>query len=178
MTNIFLAAALTATIFISLLVVLKLTFVSEDSPLTGESSGQQPSILVESPLSRVYENSDYLFPAAWGIVIAILIWKGKTRAAWAKQGYDRDIFRLIAEMRGSATRVRLLQLLEVPRNKLQLADALGMDWKTINNHITLLQRHRLVDELALVGTSKYFIISEHGKNVLYLISEGNNGSKT
>jgi hypothetical protein len=46
---------------------------------------------------------------------------------------DRDIFKLVAGMRGSSTRIQqLLSLLNVPKNnKLQLAKNLGMDWKTI-----------------------------------------------
>jgi hypothetical protein len=44
-----------------------------------------------------------------------------------------DIFKLVAGMRGSSTRIQqLLSLLNVPKNnKLQLAKNLGMDWKTI-----------------------------------------------
>jgi hypothetical protein len=44
-----------------------------------------------------------------------------------------DVFKLVAGMRGSSTRIQqLLSLLNVPKNnKLQLTKNLGMDWKTI-----------------------------------------------
>ncbi len=171
--NIFLITALAVAVFISILTGIRLALVS-DSLSEGGSALQRA--LVASPLSEIYDNSLYIFPATWGVVIGLLIWKGKTRSIWTRQGYDHDMFKLVMRMKGSPTRVRLLELLKIPKNKLQLAQEIGMNWKTIDNHMSLLQRHRLVDELALVGTSKYFIISEHGKRLLALISETNNHS--
>jgi hypothetical protein len=173
--TVFLIAALAIAVFISVLTGIKLALVSDS---LSEGGGALHRVLVASPLSEIYDNSLYLFPLTWGIVIGLLIWKGKTRSLWTKQGYDHDMFKLVTRMRGSDTRVRLLELLKIPRNKLQLANELGMNWKTIDNHMSLLQRHRLVDELALVGTSKYFIISEHGKRLLALISETNDHSNS
>jgi len=38
-------------------------------------------------------------------------------------------------MRGGPTRRRLLRLLAQPRNKLQLANEAGIDWKAVDRHI-------------------------------------------
>ena len=173
--NIFFIAAFAVAVFISILTGIKLALVSDS---LSEGGSALHRTLVASPLSEIYDKSLYLFPATWGVVIGLLIWKGKTRSIWTRQGYDHDMFKLVMSMRGSATRVRLLELLEVPKNKLQLAHELGMNWKTIDNHMSLLHRRGLVDELALVGTSKYFIISERGKRLLALISETNGQSNS
>lgn len=52
---------------------------------------------------------------------------------------------LIAGSRGGPTRLRLLDLLAAePRNAHQLAKALGVDYKTVEHHLRVLSRSRLV----------------------------------
>jgi DNA-binding MarR family transcriptional regulator len=55
------------------------------------------------------------------------------------------------------------------RNSLQLANELDIDWKTIDNHIEILTRYGLVEEKMVVGTAKYYIVTEHGRRVLSLL---------
>lgn len=158
--------ALSLAISTSILAIVKLT-----PAITNSIS--QPA---ESPLGSVYEASPYISPAAWIAVLGALIWRGKIRSVWSRQGYDYEQFKIVTRMRGSETRIRLLRSLDVPKNKLQLANEFRVDWKTIDNHIKILEKHKLVEEMALVGTSKYYIISGQGKKVLELLSNGNNAS--
>lgn len=119
----------------------------------------------------VYDSSVYILPITWGAVGGTLIWRGKVRSAWSKQGYDYDTFKLVAKMRGSPTRIRLLNAINnSSKNKLQLAKELDVDWKTIDNHIVMLLQSRLVEERTVVGTSKYYAITHDGTKVLALLS--------
>ncbi|HXG07922.1 MAG TPA: helix-turn-helix domain-containing protein [Nitrososphaera sp.] len=129
-------------------------------------------IIAQSPIGILYEHSIVALPAAWAAVIGILIWKGKTRSVWTRQGFNYDTFKLVAQVPGSLTRINnLLQSLNLPKNKLQLARELGMDWQTIDGHMEMLERSGLVDELTRVGNSRYYIISERGKRILSLLAD-------
>jgi DNA-binding transcriptional ArsR family regulator len=121
--------------------------------------------------SAIYGSWPFTLPITWGAVAGTLIWRGKVRSAWSRQGYDYDTFRLVAKMRGSPTRIRLLNAMSAsPKNKLQLAKELEVDWKTIDNHIDMLLQGRLVEERTVVGTSRYYGITTSGQKVLSLLS--------
>jgi DNA-binding transcriptional ArsR family regulator len=111
-----------------------------------------------------------ILPIMWGAVAGTLIWRGKVRSQWHRQGYDYDMFRLVASMRGSATRVELLNaVVDVPKNKLQLAKELGVDWKTIDNHVEVLLKNGLVEERMAIGTSRYYGATRNANRVLSLL---------
>lgn len=135
-----------------------------------------PPILAEPPhdavssfISTFYNSSPYLAPLAWIAFLLTLIWKGKIRTLWRGKGYDYDIFKVLAKTRGSDTRVTILKNLQIPKNRLQLANELGMHWESINSHIDVLIRYSLVEEMISFGTAKYLIITERGKKVLELL---------
>lgn len=167
--NIILFIAVAAAVFTSVLAIIKLASTDKGPVFPSLESGT----IAQSPIGPVYEVSPFLLPVTWGAVFGILVWKGRTKSRWTRQGYDYDVFKVVARMRGSPMRIRLLNsITSGPKNKLQLAKELNVDWKTVDDHIKMLQRHRLVRELAQEGNSKYYIISEHGKRVLSLLSDG------
>lgn len=58
---------------------------------------------------------------------------------------DRLLWYVFAGSRGGATRVRIVQaLMEEPRNTHELARHLGMDYKTIQYNLRVLDKHRYV----------------------------------
>lgn len=177
LVNTVFVAVLAFALFTSILAIVKLIpsiSVSVSHSGTGDKPVVEDEVLVKSPVGPVYEVSPYILPISWGAVIGTLLWRGRTRSIWSKQGYDYDVFRLVARMRGSPIRVRLLSSLGLPKNKQQLAKELEVDWKTVDNHVGILHRYNLIDEMALVGNSKYYIISEHGKKILTLLSDEEN----
>lgn len=132
-------------------------------------------------LDPLRELSPLILPITWGAVVGALIWRGKVRSRWSKQGYDYDMFRLVARMRGSATRISLLNAVtDRPKNKLQLAKELGVDWKTIDNHVEMLLKNGLLEEKMSIGTSRYFGATKDTSKVLSLLSEASSseGSST
>jgi predicted transcriptional regulator len=138
-------------------------FSREEYPITPPPTAQISDTM--------YESSAYILPITWGAVGGTLIWRGRVRSAWSKQGYDYDTFKLVAKMRGSPTRIRLLNAINSSsKNKLQLAKELDVDWKTMDNHIAMLLQSRLVEEKTVIGTSKYYAITHDGAKVLSLLS--------
>jgi predicted transcriptional regulator len=136
-------------------------------------------LVAPSPTDRIaatiYDSSPVIMPITWGAVAGTLIWRGKVRPAWSRQGYDYDTFKLLTKMHGSPTRIRLLNAISSsPKNKLQLAKELDIDWKTIDNHIDMLLQSRLVEERTVVGTTRYYAITHDGMKVLSLLSSGDN----
>jgi hypothetical protein len=144
-----------------------LDFALSDSQLVAAS----PPDLVAA---AVYDSSPVILPITWGAVAGTLIWRGKVRSAWSGQGYDYDTFKLVAKMRGSPIRIRLLNAVsDSPKNKLQLAKELEVDWKTIDNQVEMLLQSRLVEERAVVGTARYYALTQNGTKVLSLLSGDN-----
>lgn len=155
--------------------------VREGASVASQSSySQQDNIdgdLGSQFYSPIYESSSYILPITWGAVAGTLMWRGKVRSAWCKQGYDYDTFRLMARMKGSPIRVKLLSNVATAKNRLQLAKELNVDWKTIDNHIELLARNGLIEEKTIVGTYRYYVITEHGRRILALLSALDNGRR-
>ncbi len=63
--------------------------------------------------------------------------------------YDTNIKRvmwyLFAGMRGGVTRIRILELLSKrPYNMNQIGKEIGMDYKTVQHHIKVLEENRLI----------------------------------
>lgn len=89
---------------------------------------------------------------------------------WQMQGYDYEAFRVFTRMRGSKTRLKILQNLQIPKNRLQIATELDMHWESIDNHIEVLIRYGLIEEAIAYGTAKYLVITEKGKQLVALLA--------
>ena len=149
------------------------TFAPPIDRQLGSSSAYSPqSNLASSMYSPVYEFAQYILPISWGAVAGTLIWRGKVRSSWCRQGYDYETFRLVARTRGSPVRVKLLNSVATAKNRLQLANELAVDWKTVDNHMEILKRSGLVEEKAIVGTTRYYVLTEHGRRILLLLADG------
>jgi predicted transcriptional regulator len=132
-----------------------------------------PSPLDHPALTAMKDYAPLILPITWGAVAGAVIWRGKVRSQWSRQGYDYDTFRLVAKMRGSATRQKLLETIRNDRkNKLQLANELGLDWKTVDNHVDMLLNARLIVEDGMEGTARFYTITENGRRVLLLLEQG------
>jgi predicted transcriptional regulator len=146
--------------------------VDDGEPAQGSASPHSaqpnPDATFYSP---VYDSAQYILPITWGAVGGTLIWRGKVRSAWSRQGYDYDTFRLVARMRGSPVRVKLLKSVVTAKNRLQLANEFDVDWKTIHNHMEILTKSGLFEEKAVVGTTRYYTLTEHGRRILLLLAE-------
>lgn len=116
--------------------------------------------------------SSYVAAVAWGGLAAALAYKGLVRSVWSKSMFDYSVFKLLVKMRGSTTRMRILQTLERPMNRQQLANELGLDWKAVDRHIELLLNYGLIKETGEGnGRVKHYILTDDGRHVLELLEK-------
>jgi DNA-binding HxlR family transcriptional regulator len=108
---------------------------------------------------------------SWVIFAGALIWRGHVRTVWARGRFSYDTFRLLVRMRGAQTRLRLMHILDGPKNKLQLASALGIDWKAVDKHVRALERNGLLEPTATSGTTTFYELTEKGKRALQVLDE-------
>ena len=65
---------------------------------------------------------------------------------------------LIAGTRGGATRAKIIEILkETPQNANQLANLLGMDYRTIRHHLEVLEKNRLITSAGEGYGTTYFL---------------------
>jgi DNA-binding transcriptional ArsR family regulator len=72
---------------------------------------------------------------------------------------------LIAGTRGGVTRAKIIETLrENPQNANQLANTLGMDYRTIRHHLKLLQKNRIITSAGDGYGTTYFLTVEMEEN--------------
>ncbi|MCS7139023.1 MAG: hypothetical protein NZ873_03115 [Crenarchaeota archaeon] len=87
--------------------------------------------------------------------------------AWLR----RAGFRIIHEYEGRGTRLNLLRSLSSPKDRAQLANELGLDWKTIDRQIQILNKYGFVREQATYGRIKVYELTPLGLILLRLIHD-------
>jgi predicted transcriptional regulator len=117
----------------------------------------------------------YTFTAlvSWTVFGAALMWRGHVRSVWGRSRFSYDTFRLLVKMRGAQTRLKLMHSLNPPKNKLQLATALGIDWKAVDRHVQVLERNGLVQTASTNGTATYYEVTEKGRSLLQVLEQLN-----
>jgi len=72
---------------------------------------------------------------------------------------------LIAGTRGGVTRAKIIETLrESPQNANQLANLLGMDYRTIRHHVKILQKNRIITSAGNGYANTYFLSTEMEEN--------------
>lgn len=99
------------------------------------------------------------------------IWRGKVRSRWESSGFDSGIFELFMRMKGAKTRSSLLVALSFPKDRMQLAQELGLDWKAVDYHIVRLYKSGLVHEDRAFGKVKLYRLTRLGETLLRLLEE-------
>jgi predicted transcriptional regulator len=111
---------------------------------------------------------------SWSVFGAALIWRGRVRSVWGQSRFSYDTFRLLVKMRGSQTRLKLMRSLSPPKNKLQLATALGIDWKAVDKHVQLLAKNGLIQAASTNGTATYYEVTDKGRSLLQVLEQLSN----
>ncbi|MFI5419694.1 MAG: winged helix-turn-helix domain-containing protein, partial [Nitrososphaerales archaeon] len=166
-----------------LLVVLAVSILSTAAlvlealgfPLSvGGSGGNTSPIKPTGPqvaINGVLNVSYIVAPISWTVLSAMWIWRGKTRAKWNSSGFSQDSFHLLVKMKGGPTRLKLLDALGSPKDRSQLAQELGMDWKAVDRHIQLLIKYNFIREDASFGAIKLYTLTAEGEKLLRLIKD-------
>ncbi len=129
------------------------------------------SIQGESLLKDVQGFSILLAPVSWVLVGGAWIWRGRVRSRYTEMGFGSDVFELFMKMKGGATRIKVLNTLSTPKDRLQLAEELGVDWKTVDRHVQILNRYGFVREQSAYGTVRLYEVTPIGKMLLNLFDE-------
>ena len=110
-----------------------------------------------------------LAPGSWIFVGGLWIWRGRMKSRWEALGFDSEVFELFVRMRGGKTRVKLLNSLLIPKDRFQLAQELGLDWKGVDRHVVMLNKYGFVHEQAAYGRVRIYELTAVGKLLLQLL---------
>lgn len=125
---------------------------------------------------RLPNQISYLQTRKFGVETAIMfgrtdIWRGVTRQRWTEKCLCCGVFELLVKMKGGPTRVRMLELLATPKNKLQMSNELGIDWKAVDRHMDRMLYHGLIQQVSTAGTCTTYVVTEKGRCALSLVRE-------
>lgn len=154
------------TAFANATVATTTTLYSTTGPIPGGYS------VIPGPFTPNLPNY-YGFTAliSWTVFGAALIWRGHVRSVWGESRFSYDTFRLLVKMRGAQTRLKLMRSLNSPKNKLQLATALGIDWKAVDKHVQVLEKNGLIQASSTSGTATFYEITEKGKSLIQVLEQ-------
>ncbi len=130
------------------------------------SGGQSKSLLMEAQADALL-----LAPVTWILLGGAWVWRGRVRARYSELGFGSDVFELFMKMKGGATRIRVLDVLSTPKDRLQLAQELGVDWKTVDRHVQILNKYGFVREQAAFGTVRLYEATPMGRMLLNLFDD-------
>ncbi len=130
-----------------------------------------PTTESESLLRQVQAGSLLLAPVTWVLLGGMWVWRGRVRARYSEMGFGSDVFELFMKMKGGATRIKVLNTLSTPKDRLQLAQELGVDWKTVDRHVQILNKYGFVREQAAFGTVRLYEVTPMGKMLLDLFDD-------
>jgi hypothetical protein len=144
---------------------------SAQTSSTGQGKTSNSPSLLTSIVSFFEEHSLILAPSSWFAVGGMWIWRGRMRSKWTDLGFDSDVFTLFVKMKGAKTRIRLLDALTVPKDRLQLADELGLDWKSVDRHVAVMKKYGFVNDSVAYGRVRLYQLTPMGVSLLKLLQE-------
>ena len=89
-----------------------------------------------------------------------------------KAGFDRSVYDLMVKMRGSGSRLSLLQSLnQASRHRNELSEMTRNDWKEVDREIGLLEKHGFDTVETQAGPIKIYRLTGHGRSLVRLMDE-------
>jgi len=143
------------------------------SSLSSSVSPNPPTTPGQAALQFFLNTSPALSTSSWILVGGVWIWRGRTKSRWESLGFDSQTFDLFMKMKGAKTRLTVLDALSKPKDRLQLAQELGLDWKAIDYHIVILNKYGLVHEEQASGRVKMYELTPLGTMLLGLLKDLN-----
>lgn len=148
------------------------------------SVGLAGAIQLSPQLASLFSNpifgySPQLSVAGWSS-LALIVAQGRVsrrsqiKNIFLNRGLSSDVYDLMVGMRGGTSRLALLQSLETPRHRQELAEVTGIDWKEVDRELGILEKYGLVKMYAQSGSVKLYQTTEQGGLLVKLIEELNN----
>lgn len=89
-----------------------------------------------------------------------------------KAGFDRRVYDLMVKMRGSSSRLSILQsLVETAHHRNELSEMTGIDWKEVDRQIGLLEQYGFVSVESQAGPIKVYRLTDQGRALVNLLNE-------
>ena len=140
----------------------------------------------ETVMQRPY----FLIPVSIGIlgwlttVYEVLTLKrgeftGTLRKRMSSEGFDRNVYRIFSG-RGGARRLAIMQALDTPKLRNEIASITNTDWKEVDRNVKILESVNLVKIQFSHGSLSVYHLTESGKELIEIIQSqiGNNSSET
>jgi DNA-binding transcriptional ArsR family regulator len=74
-------------------------------------------------------------------------------------------------MEGGPTRLSILKALDLPKDRLRLANELSLDWKTVDHHIRVLTEYGFIKATSSYGSVVLYGLTKQGETLLKLMDE-------
>ena len=133
------------------------------------SNQAQPNSILAMIFQYFGDRSLAIAPSSWVLVGGLWIWRGRMKSRWEALGFDSEVFELFVRMRGGKTRVKLLNSLLIPKDRFQLAQELGLDWKAVDRHVVMLNKFGFIHEQTAYGRVRIYELTSVGKLLLQLL---------
>jgi hypothetical protein len=134
---------------------------------------------LHQPVNPIFGYSIPLSVTGW-IAVGLVVFQGRisgnhsrVKSAFAKMGFGPDVYDLMITMRGGGSRITLLENMATPKNRLELSELTGIDWREVDREISILEKYGLVKIYAQTGTVKMYQVTEQGKLLMNLVGELN-----
>ncbi len=136
---------------------------------------------LHAPTNPAFRYSVPLTAGGWIAVGAILFQgriasgfrRSRVKSLFASRGFGPDVYDLMITMRGGGSRITLLENMETPKNRLELSELTGIDWREVDREVSILEKYGLVKIYAQTGTVKMYQVTEQGKLLMNLVGELN-----
>ncbi len=95
------------------------------------------------------------------------------RKKMSREGYDKSVYRIFSA-RGGASRLAILQSLDSPKLRGEIARMTGSDWKEVDRNVKILELANLVKIHYSHGSVLVYTLTENGKRLLYIMRSQKN----
>jgi DNA-binding HxlR family transcriptional regulator len=174
-TNRIVVALVFLAIFASANTILAIYFQFQSS--AGPACSTTPCVTRTSTISLYQVLSVPFSVGSWfAFGLTAAFWKrgssNSIRSSMIRAGFDRKVYDLMVKMRGSGSRLSILQTLtEAPRYRNELSQITGIDWKEVDRQVGLLERFGFVSVETKAGPVKMYKLTEQGILLVKLMDE-------
>lgn len=96
------------------------------------------------------------------------------RKRMSREGYDRSVYRIFTN-RGGARRIAIMNALDTPKLRNEIANTTNTDWKEVDRNLKILESVNLVKIQFSHGSLSVYRLTESGKELMNIIhSQGQN----
>ena len=93
---------------------------------------------------------------------------GTLRRKMSSEGFDRNVYRIFSA-RGGPTRLAIMNALETPKLRNEIANITNKDWKEVDRNIKILESANLVKKQYSHGSLSVYNLTESGKELIGII---------